>query len=218
MAADPSAVRAVLIEAQRFGFLGPAPVDEQYEHAAGLAELLERAGVGPAGFLDLGSGGGLPGLVLAARWPDVPATLLDASTRRTDFLVGAVTRLGWAERVRVLRGRGEDLARRAAERGAFALVVARSFGPPAVTAEIGSGFVAPGGVLAVSEPVGDATADARWPTDGVATLGLGSPTLMVGPGSRLVVLRRVAALDDRWPRANGMPAKRPLWTVEAASG
>ena len=57
----------VLEESRARGLLGPGPVDGQIGHARTLAELI---GTPPRSFLDLGSGGGIPGLVLAEAWPD----------------------------------------------------------------------------------------------------------------------------------------------------
>jgi len=208
MTAGSAAVAAALEDARRFGFLGPRPVAEQIEHAAAFAAVLEAEGVGPCGFLDLGSGGGLPGLVLADRWPDRPATLLDASARRAAFLRRTIAALGWESRVSVAEGRAESLARNAELREAFLLVVARSFAAPAVTAEIGGAFVEVGGVLAVSEP-GEAAG--RWQPGRLSELGLSPADIYEGAGVRLAVIRRVAELADRWPRGVGSPSKRPLW-------
>ena len=209
MVAD-EALTAALDDAQRFGFLGRGPVGDQIEHSAAFAGVLEEAGIGPAAFLDLGSGGGLPGLVLAARWADQGGALLDASARRTAFLRRTVVALGWDSRITVLEGRAENLARSTDLRGAFPLVVARSFASPAVTAEIGGAFVEIGGVLVVSEP-DVANLSERWPAEQLAELGLGAAELHRGHGVGVAVMRRIAALAERWPRGVGTPAKRPLW-------
>jgi len=93
-----------------------------------------QARFGP--YLDLGSGGGLPGLVLGDLWPDCRFTLVDAGERRCDFLRSAVERCHFSDRFTVLHGRAEALGHEAALRGAFDGVVARSFGhqvsPPSV--------------------------------------------------------------------------------------
>ena len=140
--------------------------------------------------------------------PSHSATLLDSSQRRTAFLRRSVVTLGWADRVSVAEGRAESLARDPRLRAAFSLVVARSFAPPAVTAEIGGAFLRVDGCLAVSEPrqtrdqavgaAGDtdpAGSGDRWPEAGLADLGLGP--VMVGHGSdaRLAVSRRTVPVD-----------------------
>jgi 16S rRNA (guanine527-N7)-methyltransferase len=121
-------VIAVLERARDLGFLGPGPVAFHVEHAR--AYLPPLAGVVGAA-LDLGAGGGVPGLVLALERPDLRWTLLDAMTRRTAFLQEAVAELGLAN-VEVRTGRAEEVPDL---RERFKAVVARGFGPPAVTAE-----------------------------------------------------------------------------------
>lgn len=162
--------------------------------------------------LDLGSGGGLPGLVLATYRPELELTLLETRQRACRFLREAVATLELAG-VTVLEARAEDAARRPGLRGLFDAVVARSFGPPAVTAECAVGFLRTGGRLVVSEPPGDAErgAASRWPQPGLAELGLGPPAPGGGPGASFVLMAKTRP-DDRWPRRVGVPAKRPLWT------
>ncbi len=196
---------AVLEDSRGFGYLGPGPLAPQIEHARGFASRVKRS---PESYLDLGAGGGLPGLALATLWPEATGVLLDAMNRRTEFLREACERMGLGERIRVVCARAEDAARDPALRAHFDLVVARSFGSPAVTAECAAGFLAPHGTLIVSEPPDDDPQ--RWPAAGLETLGL---TLEESPRpeSRYVVIRRTAAVDERYPRRTGIPRKRPLW-------
>ena len=211
MATVGAAVRRALDDAQRFGFLGPGPVAGQVEHAVALGALLDAAGVGPARFLDLGSGGGMPGLVLAEIWPECEATLLDSASRRAAFLRRTVETLGWESRVVVAEGRAETLARLAGLRAGFPLVIARSFAAPAITAEIGGAFVGLGGALAVSEPTGTGEPTDRWPATNLEELGLAPAEFRAAAGARCAILRRVVEVEERWPRGVGIPAKRQLW-------
>lgn len=188
---------AVLDEARDLGFLGPGPVTFHVEHARAFLPAL--AGVTGAA-LDLGAGGGVPGLVLATERPDLAWTFVDAMQKRTAFLASAVRRLGLAVAVR--RARAEELADL---RGSQAAVVARSFGAPAVTAECAAPLLQVGGRLVVSEPPepGD-----RW--EGAWVLGLGPARRLEGPPA-LVVLEQESLCPTEYPRRVGIPAKRPLW-------
>jgi 16S rRNA (guanine527-N7)-methyltransferase len=189
----------VLEEARTLGFLGPGPVAFHVEHARAYLPALE--GVAGAA-LDLGAGGGIPGLVLAVERPDLTWTFLDAGSRRTAFLGRAVAALGLAVTIRTAR------AEEAADlRGRFAAVVARSFGPPAVTAECAAPLLTVGGRLIVSEPPADRD---RWPSEALASLGLGPAQRLAGPPA-LVVLRQERPCPAAYPRRTGIPAKRPLW-------
>lgn len=185
------------------------------EHSHGFAEAWRATAHGrlPADVLDLGSGGGIPGLVLARWWPATRFLLLDGSVRRTAWLTEAVRQLGLdrpgvPSRVRVLAARAEDAAR-GPERGRFDLVTARGFGPPAVTAECGAPFLRPGGRLLVAEP--PEPGPGRWPVSGLAQLGLGLGPRLQSPAA-IQVLTQQERTADRYPRRVGIPGKRPLWS------
>jgi 16S rRNA (guanine527-N7)-methyltransferase len=198
----------VLEAARERGLLGPGPVASHVEHALGFGEVAGGPPEGPA--LDLGSGGGVPGLVLAAAWPSSAWILLDGRSRSAEFLHEAVARLGLAARVRVLEARAETAARDGTLRGSVRLVVARGVGGPAVTAECGAGFLAVGGRLVVSEPP-DSTGS-RWPAEPLAALGLsGAQVVQSGGGLRYARLFQGAPCPPQFPRRVGIPAKRPLF-------
>ena len=206
------AARAGLLEvlerAQRLGFLGPAPVEPQIDHALRFRDALQtlapEAGV-PAAGLDLGSGGGLPGLVLASAWPESSWVLLEATERRVVALVEAIELLGLGDRVVVDHRRAEDAGQDPDRRASFDLVTARSFGPPAVAAECGAPLLRQGGLLVVSDPPDGP--GRRWPAAGLALLGLE----VVGHHSGCTVLRSAAVTDHEYPRRVGVPAKKPLF-------
>jgi 16S rRNA (guanine527-N7)-methyltransferase len=216
---DPGLV-SVLSRSREFGFLGPGSVEDQIRHSRATGRLV---GAFSGEFLDLGAGGGLPGLVLLAQWPDAQAVLLDAQERRCRFLRDALAELGWDARAEVRCGRAETLARVPDLRGRFGLVIARGFGPPAVTAECAAGFLESGGRLVVTEPpvasveAGDGTGDetgdgaVRWDPDGLAALGFLPATIRREDRAGVAEMALVGEVDARWPRRDGVPGKRPLW-------
>lgn len=243
MAVGDAALERVLERSRSLGFLGPGSLRAQVEHAAGFAAGLTAA---PSRALDLGAGGGLPGLVLARSWPGGTMVLLDASKGRCEFLEWAVGELALADRVEVVRARAEMAARDARLRGTFDLVVARGFGRPAVTAECGAPFLRNGGRLVVSDPPasgrevprsavptggaspsrsvrggagGDGSrgeagpitgAQERWPAAALAVLGLVPEAAWARPFHfRSFVLDQQC--PERYPRRDGVPAKRPLF-------
>ena len=123
------------------GLLGPREVprlwDRHLLNCAVVAELIEqRRGT----LVDLGSGAGLPGLVLAMVLPDMAVTLLEPMERRCRFLTECVTELGLAN-VSVLRGRAEDVTIR------NDVVTARAVAPLPRLAELAMGVVRPGGMV-----------------------------------------------------------------------
>lgn len=203
---DPAvrdALQAVLERARDRGLLGPGPVEAHLANAAAFARACPTP---PARALDLGSGGGVPGLVLATTWPASTWVLLDAMVRRCAFLREAVADLELTGRVAVCEDRAERAGRDEAHRGAFDLVTARSFARPAVTAECAAPFLRVGGTLLVSEPP---DAPDRW--DGVAELGMEAGGLVVEAGAHIRVLAQRAPCSLRYPRRVGVPDKRPLW-------
>jgi 16S rRNA (guanine527-N7)-methyltransferase len=200
------ALRSTLVRSRDLGFLGPGPIDGQLEHSSAYLALVG----GAATAVDLGSGGGVPGLVLARHGPVACRwRLIDANRRRCAFLRGAVTDLDLNDRVEVTEGRAEQLGRDPELRGQAELVVARSFGAPAVVAECAAPLLAPGGTLLVSEPP-DATVEDRWPVAGLASVGLGAAQLHVD-GARLAAMTQHAPCPAVYPRRVGVPAKRPLF-------
>ena len=122
--------------------------------------------------IDLGTGGGLPGLVLST-FTNCFWLLTDRGERRCDFLKKAVLELGLDARVEVVKCSVEELSR-GKYREKVKLVTARSFGPPAITAECATPFLREDGLFIVSEPPSDNSIenDNRWPPDGLNTLGL----------------------------------------------
>ena len=200
---------AVLADAQAAGFLGRAPLIDHVDNGLGFASAVVAAG--GTRCADLGSGGGVPALVLARALPDISITCMDRGAKRCEFLEAAIEQLDLASRVVVVQGDVEEIARQPDHDGAYDVVTARSFGPPAVTAEAGARLLAPGGALVVSEPPSD-EAGARWQDDALATLGLTFDQLFEAEGLALAVLRRdTGPLDARYPRRAATVRKRPLF-------
>ncbi|MBL8777733.1 MAG: class I SAM-dependent methyltransferase [Acidimicrobiales bacterium] len=197
----------VLERAHRLGFLGPGPVDPHVDHARAFARAVPAP---PAQAADLGSGGGVPALVLAIEeWPDSLWWLIESRERRAAFLVEAVTALEASDRITVLHQRAEDVGNDPQHRAGCDLVTARSFGAPPVTAECAAGLLRVGGRLVVSEP--PVATSNRWPRAPLAQLGLEPEATSEGP-PRLQVLRLVTPCPTAFPRESGRAKRRPLWS------
>ena len=211
---SPTVLHQLLSEARAAGFLGPGAIQPQLEHAEGFGKVARRlAPVGPVTLVDLGSGGGLPGLVVAGVWTDASVALLEANGRRAAFLRRAVERLGLADRVTVLEERAEVCGRQEGLRAGFDLALARSFGRPAVVAECAAPLLRVGGWLVVSEPprtAAEADQGCRWPASELLQFGL-EPAEVVHEDFEYRTLRQAGPCPDRFPRRNGVPAKRPLF-------
>lgn len=208
----------VLRTSRDAGLLGPGPVEDHVRLAEPFLDLLPAEGR----VLDLGSGGGVPGLIAAVARPRLEVVLLDASHRRCRVLGAAVEALDLASRVEVVESRAELAARSADLRHCVDSVTARSFGPPPVTAECAVGFLrSAGSSLLVSEPPeptdsGDdrpapAADPARWPPEGLALLDLRLGRRLRSGGASVQELVAVRRCSDRFPRRDGVPARRPLF-------
>ena len=162
----------------------------------------------PDRFADLGSGGGVPALVLLEGWPGSSAVLIEAGARRAAFLRRSVEALGWEERVEVLEERAEVSGRRTELRGTLTLVTARSFARPAVTAECAAPLLDVDGLLLVSEPPEQAD---RWSDSGLAELGLRASAVRERDGFHFQLLRQADPCSARYPRRTGVPERRPLF-------
>ena len=177
-------------------------------HSLGFAGAWARSGRSdpPRRAADLGSGGGVPGLVLATAWPGTTLYLIESMQRRADFLRRAAETLD-LEHVNVIQARAEEVGRDPEFRGSFDLVTARGFGPPAVTAECAAPLLRIGGLVVVSEPPHEDSH--RWPPRVQKMLGLGPPRVM-RHGAGYVVMSQDSQCPNRYPRRAGIPAKRPL--------
>ena len=154
---------------------------------------LVRQFAGP--IVDVGSGGGTPGIPLAATLPDREVTLLEAERRKASFLEGWAAEL---PNMRVIWGRAEE---QATDR--YEVAVAKALAQPPVAAEWCLPLVAEGGVVVLwvgpsAEPERVARVAAR----------VGGELVNSPPG--FLVLRKVAPTPPGFPRRPGMAKKRPL--------
>jgi len=165
--------------------------------------------------LDLGSGGGLPGLPLACVCETAQVTLLDATRKKVNALERIIAGLGLPN-ARAAWGRAELLAHEPAQREQFDFVTARAVAALPVLIEYAAGFVRPGGECWFFKTPG-AVAEERSRADSAAracclaefsTL----PYRLSGETDDRVLVgyRKEGRLADRLPRRTGAAKKRPL--------
>ncbi len=161
----------IFAEAQKIGALGSAPLSEIIDHAASFADALP---LGVASCIDLGSGAGVPGLVIAVLRPEIQMTLIDRRAKRTDTLARSVHSLGVQNHVRVICGDVEVLRHQNEFAHSFDAACSRGFGPPTQTLRWAVDLVKSGGVVVVSEP--PPGSPDRWLNINLVELGVSSPT------------------------------------------
>ena len=206
MTAAEERLVAVLRRSQQQGFLGPGDLLAHVAHAR--AHHAAARPMPGQRWCDLGSGGGVPGLVMALEQSSIDFVLLDRSRRRADFLETAVQDLKLANRVTIALGDAAELARLPQHHHAYDGVVSRAFGPPAVVAECSAGLLRPGGRLVVSEP--PSGGETRWPADALAQLGMRFVRTTADTPT-FAELECLAAADPAHPRTWKQIRKRPLF-------
>jgi 16S rRNA (guanine527-N7)-methyltransferase len=178
-AAGEIALLAALAHSQRLGMLGARPVADVVAHSEAFVDAL--ADVHDT-VVDLGTGGGVPGLVIAWRRPDLHLVLVDRRETRADHVARLVRRLGLADRVTVVTAEATALPGQLGE--PVGAVVARGFGPPRDVVRAAAPLLGVGGLLVVSEPTEQS---ARWDPSLMATAGL---TRRSHPDRRVAVFAR----------------------------
>jgi 16S rRNA (guanine527-N7)-methyltransferase len=149
--------------------------------------------------VDVGSGGGSPGIPLAAARPDLGFVVLESNRRKCDFLREAAACF---ENVSVVCGRAEEHAA-GVGRDAYGTAVARALAAPPVAAEWCLPLVRPGGrTVLFAGPTADLNAVSK------AAQEIAGEVEESPPG--FVVLRKTGPTPERFPRRPGMAKKRPL--------
>lgn len=167
----------------------------------------------PASLVDIGAGAGFPGLPLKILRPELRLTLSESVAKKAAFLAHIAAELGLAD-VEVTTARAEALGRDPAHRERYDLAVARAVAELRVLAEyclplcrVGGRFLAPKGAQIGAEL---ATARAAIERLGGRVVGVETVVLPGVEPRALVIVDKVAATPAQYPRAPGIPAKRPL--------
>lgn len=177
-----------------------------------LAQI-EPGGEGPLRLLDVGSGGGLPGLVLAVCRPDARVTLLDATAKKCAFLRHAADELG-LENVTVWHDRAEVAAHdKSNKREKFDVVTARAVGRLAGLLEITVPFARAGGlcVLTKGQKADEELAEAKGALHLLHAAHAGT---VETPTGRIVVVEKLRKTPGAYPREIGEPKRKPLGIEE----
>jgi 16S rRNA (guanine527-N7)-methyltransferase len=177
------------------------PAEAAARHVVDALAGLPAVDAAPPGPLaDVGSGGGLPGLVLAVVRPARDTHLIEATARKAAFIGTAAAEIGLA--VHVHAGRSEDIGR-GELRDAFACVVARALAPPPVAAEL---------CLPLCRAGGRVVLWSREAADGDLAFAAAELHASVAASecAGVLVLTKLGATPERFPRRPGMAAKRPL--------
>ena len=172
---EPRSLEDVLGTAQRLGTLGALPIPDVIAHSRQFVGAL--AGI-TGTVMDIGTGAGVPGLIIAVDRPDLTLVLTDRREARMDALARGVPAMGIRDRVKVLTADVAVLGQSPEHAAVYEAVVCRGFASPDVTATLARPLLKNGGTLIVSEPpVADPS---RWPADLLDRLGFDPPEYRPG--------------------------------------
>lgn len=164
--------------------------------------------------IDIGAGGGLPGLPLKIAFPNIRLTLVDSVGKKTKFLETLVAELGLVG-VEVLTARAEQLGHDPGYREQFDLAVSRAVSKLSTLLEYCLPLVRVGGAF-IAPKKGDISAELTGAQRAIAVLGgrLWSIQTIRLPGDTedryLVAVKKEHQTPDTYPRRTGIPAKRPI--------
>lgn len=164
--------------------------------------------------VDVGTGAGFPGLVLASVFPELRVTLLDSTEKKVEFLRLVSRELGLEERVSTVCLRAEQAGQTRGLREGFQVAVSRGVARLAVLAEYCMPLVSPAGVFVAMKGPGMADELTEAGT-ALQVLGGGVPqavewSLPNGAARTLLAVPKVRATPSGYPRRIGLPSKRPL--------
>lgn len=163
-------------------------------------------------WIDLGTGGGLPGLVCAIMFPHVGWTLIDATAKKIDAVNGFIEALD-LENARGVVGRAEVLARQEDYRGIYDGVISRAVARLDVVTELARGFVKPYGQIVVIKGPGLKQERGYMQRCAGQLKVHEKKTTVFSIGDResqVITMVADGPVPDMMPRKDGVPASRPL--------
>lgn len=178
-----------------------------------LAVIPEELRARPLSFIDVGTGGGFPGMPLLIVCPNWKGTLLEATGKKVAFLAEALQELGLNGMA--LHGRAEEVARDPSHRDAYDLAFARAVAEMSTLTELCLPFVKVGGrFVAMKGSTGEdelAKAQRAIKLLGGGTVEVMALELPEGMGERrLITVSKTAPTPKAYPRRTGMPNQKPL--------
>ncbi|HEY3084006.1 MAG TPA: 16S rRNA (guanine(527)-N(7))-methyltransferase RsmG [Candidatus Dormibacteraeota bacterium] len=172
--------------------------------------LLEQLG-DASRLVDVGSGGGMPGLPLKIARPELAVTLVESDRVKAAFLVQACAQLG-LDGVEVVARRAEAVGHDPRYREAFDVAVARALAPMRVLVELCLPLVRVGGRLLAQKTDREDIAAAVRAIDtlGGSLRGVLPARSGIRDAGTVVIVDKLLPTPSGYPRRSGVPARKPL--------
>jgi len=190
---------------------GPSDAEKIYmEHvmdALAALPLLEK--FPSAGFVDVGTGGGLPGIVWGICRPDLRGVLVDSVRKKIEIVKDIAEKLG-LKNIEAVHARSENLARESRER--FEIAAARAVSDAKILAEYLSPLVKVGGII-VAFKGPNVHNELDIPPESWHKLGLAAPKIepynTAGKNLNLLIWEKLSPCPSKYPRKPGEAKKNP---------
>jgi 16S rRNA (guanine527-N7)-methyltransferase len=173
-------------------------------------------GAGPASLVDIGSGAGFPGMILAMACPQLDVMLVDSIGKKTKFLQMVAEDLSLSERVTVVNERAEVLARNRQLRESFDLATARAVGPIDMVAELALPLLKDGGKLLAQKSQAQLEDEERRAGKSLPKLGAELESVVnldqtvLGKNLVVMTIKKLKATASCYPRTPAQMRKQPL--------
>ena len=200
----------ILLHAKKLNYLGKPPVQDHILNAKGFIQTIQEleTNLEQVKLVDLGSGGGVPALILIDYFKNWEFILIERKEKRAEFLSWAVKKLNTGKRIEIICDEVDNVARNSKYEATVDFVTARSFAPPPTTAECACRFLKKTRYLVVSEPPNTPN---RWLNTALNETGLVPLKTIKQENGTFQTLELLEKPGNRLPRRPGVPRKRPLW-------
>ncbi len=185
-------------------------IDKHIEDSLKIREVLDLT---EEKLVDIGSGAGFPGMIIAMACPQAKITLVESDRKKSQFLKGVTSELELTN-VQVICARVEELGQDSRYRSNFSLCSSRAVASMNVLLEYGLPLLRPGGRLLLwkgrNYPQEIDQAQNALSILGGVVEDVYRYTLMEERDRAIVIVRKEKPTPDKYPRRVGIPAKRPL--------
>jgi 16S rRNA (guanine527-N7)-methyltransferase len=185
-------------------------IDKHIQDSLKIRDILDLTG---EKLIDIGSGAGFPGMIIAIAYPQADITLVESDRKKSQFLK-EVTRELELTNVEVICTRVEELGQDSRYRGSFSLSSSRAVATMNVLLEYGLPLLCPGGRLLLWKGR-NYKQEIDQAQNAMAILGgrledVYHYNLMEERDRAIVIVRKEKPTPEKYPRRVGIPAKRPL--------